>query len=231
MSAKKWFQEKWVNRVRQFGLRASLAQAVRAAVRPIWCMNRDLILAIPNHQPNQPEYTEIRKMTVQMVEKAAQKGELTQREENRLKRFLDQGCWGFLVDIDHRIAGYIFIQPEGIYPFVSSGKFLIPEGMMVLKNLLVFSEFRGRSFGKYLNQACIAAIPAGHTPIVFVMTENRIAIRNVKMFGFKEMLTVTRTTWFGRWTRQSVKVLCDCEISRKLIQGLESTSGNEEVGG
>jgi len=92
VSAKKWLQEKWVNRVRQFGLRVSLAQAARAAVRPIWRVNRYLFLAIPNHQPNQPEYPEIRKMTAQMVESAAQKGELAQREENRLKRFLDQGC-------------------------------------------------------------------------------------------------------------------------------------------
>ncbi len=229
MSAKKWLQDKWVNRVRQFGLRVSLAQAVRAAVRPVWCMNRDLILAIPNHQPNQPEYPEIQKMTVQMVEKAAQKGKLTQREENRLKRFLDQGCWGFLAEIENRFSGYIFIQPEGIYTFGNGGNFLIPEGMMVLKNLLVFPEFRGRSLGKYLNQACIAAIPAGHTPIIFVMTENRIAIRNVKMFGFKEMLIVTQTTWFKKWTRQTVKILHSGDISQKLMYGLQYTRNTEKV--
>jgi len=102
---------------------------------------------------------------------------------------------------------------------------------MVLKNLLVFPECRGRSLGKYLNQACIAAIPAGHTPIVFVMTENRIAIRNVKMFGFKEILIVTRTTWFKRWTRQTVKVLHDGDISQKLIHGLQYTRNTEKVNG
>lgn len=151
---------------------------------------------------------------------AHRRGELIDREEHRLKRFLDYGCYGFLAEINHRIAGYIFIQPEGIYPFCSGGTFLIPEGMMVLKNLLVFPEFRGRSLGRYLNQACIAAISAGHTPIVFVMPENRIAIRNLRMFGFEEMLTVTRMTWFRRWTTQRIKIIKDCEITQRLIVGL-----------
>jgi len=227
MSLVGWLQEKWVNRVRQFGFHTSLMQVICVVLRPVWRVNRDLILGVfPDHQQSPHNHPEIRDMTVEMVESAAQKGELTQRDVNRLKGFLDQGCRGFMAEIDHRIAGYIFIQPEGIYPFCRGGTFQIPEGMMVLKNLLVFPEFRGRSLGKKLNQACIATIPKDQTPIVFVMAENRFAIRNFKMFGFEEILTVTRITWLGRWTRQSVNVLYDCEISRKLIRGLEIGSEN-----
>ena len=229
MSPAKWLREKWVNRVRQFGLFASVAQVARAAVRPVYRVNRQLILAIPGHRPDPHEnFSEIRDMTLDAIESAAGRGELTEAQERSLKRFLSQGCRGFLAEVDGRLAGYAFIQSPDTYTFGSSGRLRIPTATMVLKNLLVFPDFRGQSLGKKLNQARIAAVPEGHTPVVFVMTENRFAIRNLKMFGFEEMLIVTRTTWFRRWSSQKVRVLCDCDISRRLIQGLKSADRSEE---
>jgi GNAT superfamily N-acetyltransferase len=147
-----------------------------------------------------------------------------------LKTFLAQGCRGFLAEVDGRLAGWALIQSTGTYPSGYGGRFQIPADMMVLKNLLVFPEFRGHSLGKKLNQTRIAAVPEGGTPVAFVIAENRIAIRNLKMFGFEEMLTVTRTTWFRRWTAQRVRVSCDCDISRRLIRGLEPAEQSEEAG-
>ena len=220
MKIVKWYQNKWANRVRQFGLPAALAQIGRSAVRPLFEIERELALVIPNHQPTPVYYPEIRPMTHEDVENIAKRGELSVPVRAALHRFLNEGCFGFFAEIDGRPAGYGFVQPSGIYNFGRNGCLYIPEGMMLLKNLFVFSDFRGHSLGKKLIQARIASIPAGQTPIVFVVPENRVNIRNLKMFGFQEILVVSRTTWFKRRTCQTVKVLGHEDKSRKLIARL-----------
>lgn len=221
MIAYQWFQEKWVHRVRQFGLRAACAQVARAALRPVFEVKRDLVMIIPNHQPRPVELPEIRPMAAEDVEAAAERGELDSRQRALLLGFLDEGSRGFLAEVDGRLAGYAFVQSAGVYQFAGSGRLRIPERVMVLKNLLVFPAFRGRSLGKRLNEARIAAIPAGATPAVFVMTENRVAIRNLTVFGFEETLIVRRATWFRRWTRQSAAVLRGGQACDSLLAGLD----------
>jgi len=220
MKIVKWYQDNWTNQVCQFGLSAALAQIGCAAVRPLFKIERKLVMVIPNHQPTPVYYPEIRPRTHEDVENTAKRGELSEPERARLHRFLNEGCFGFFAEIDGRLAGYGFLQPSGTYNFDGSGRLRIPAGMMILKNLLVFPDFRGHSLGKKLNQVRIASVPAGQTPTVFVIPENRFAIRNLKMLGFQEILAVTRTTWFKHWTRQTVKVLRDEDNSRKLIAAL-----------
>ena len=227
MSLSQWFRNKWVDRVRQFGLRVAYAQAIQAALRPIWQVNRYIVIAMPDHHPNQySQHAETKAATSAAIEAAAKRGDLNSRQYKQLQNFLADGCWGLMAEIKGRLAGYGFIQPTGEYPFCYSGRFRIPKGMMVLKNLLVFPDFRGFSIGKNLNQARLAAIPEGCVPIVFVIVENRYAIRNLKMFGFQEILIVRRTTWFRKWAKQSIRILNDCEIAHRLILGLEN---NEEL--
>ena len=63
-----WFRDRCLNRVRQFGIRASLAQVVRAVVRPVYRVNCDLVLAIADHRPDsRAEEPEIREMTIDEV--------------------------------------------------------------------------------------------------------------------------------------------------------------------
>lgn len=178
-------------------------------------------MIIPNHQPHRVELPGIRPIAAQDVEAATARGELDARQRALLLGFLGEGSRGFLAEVDGRFAGYAFVQPAGRYPFARTGRLEIPERMMVLKNLLVFPAFRGRSLGKGLNQVRIASIPAGWTPVAFVMTENRVAIRNLTVFGFEETLIVRRATWFRRWTRQSVAVLCSGQACDSLLAGLD----------
>lgn len=220
MSVALWFQDRWTNRVRQFGLRAALAQAARAAIRPVCDVKRYMVMAIREHRPEPVVFPEIRPVTVEDVDRAADRGELTERQRTLLSGFLAEGCSGFLAEVEGRLAGYGFVQPAGIYAWGGIGRFQAPDGMVILKNLLVFPGFRGHSLGKKLNETRIASIPSGRTPIVFVMTENRYAIRNLKMFGFEEMMIVTRRTWFKRWTWQTVLVLNDGAITERLLRGL-----------
>ena len=215
----KWYQGKW-SRIRQFGLPAALKLKGLAAVRPVLEIERELVMVIPNHQPTPICYPKIRPMTYEDVENIAKRGELSESQRAALYNFLDDGCLGFFAEIDGCPAGYGFVQTSGVYNFGRAGCLHIPEGMMVLKNLFVFQDFRGQSLGKKLIQACIASIPAGQTPTAFVMPENRVNIRNLKMFGFQEILAVRRTAWFKSRTRQTVEVLGDEDTSRKLIARL-----------
>jgi len=220
MKIVKRYLDKRISRVRQFGLPAVLKLKVLAAVRPVCEIEHELVMVIPNHQPTPVYYPEIRPMTREDVENIAKGGELSESERAAMHRFLNEGCLGFFAEIDGCPAGYGILQPSGVYNFGSNGCLHIPEGMMVLKNLFVFHDFRGESIGKKLIQVRIASIPAGQTPIAFVMPENRVNIRNLKMLGFQEILAVRRTTWFKRWTCQTVKVLGDEDTCRKLIARL-----------
>ena len=220
MKIVKRYLDKRISRVRQFGLPAVLKLKVLAAVRPVFEIERELVMVIPNHHPMPVSYPEIRPMTHEDVENIAKGEGLSESERAGLHKFLHEGCLGFFAEIDGCPSGYGFVQPYGVYNFGASGCLHVPEGMMVLKNLHVFQNFRGQSLGKKLIQACIASIPAGQTPTVFVVPENRASIRNLKMFGFQEILAVRRTTWFKRRTCQTVKVLGDEDVSRKLVARL-----------
>jgi len=220
MKIVKRYLDERISRVRQFGLPALLKLKVLAAVRPVFEIQRERVVVIPNHQPTPVYYPEIRPMTHEDVENTAKRGELRESERAALHRFLNEGCFGFLAEIDGCPAGYGILQPSGVYNFGISGCIHIPEGMMVLKNLFVFQNFRGQSIGKKLIQVCIASIPAGQTPIAFVVPENRVNIRNLEMLGFQKILAVRRTTWFKRWTCQTVTILGDEDMSRKLISRL-----------
>ena len=220
MKIVKRYLDQRISRTRQFGLPALLKLKVLSVVRPVFEIERELVMVIPNHQPTPVYYPEIRPMTHEDVENIAKRGELRESERAALHRFLNEGSFGVFAEIDGRPAGYGILQPSGVYNFGSSGCLHIPEGTMVLKNLFVFPDFRGQSLGKKLIQERIASIPAGQTPIAFVVPENRVNIRNLKMFGFQEIMVVRRTTWFKRRTCQTVKVLGDEDTCRKLIARL-----------
>jgi hypothetical protein len=225
-----WFREKWIDRVRQFGVVASLIQIMKIVIRPVYRNYGYFILAIRDRQPNLPTaYPEIGLMTAERVEHFMRQGAVTQRHERDIKKYLAQGCQGFIAEIDGRLAGYAFIQPAGECSYGYKGRFQIPSKMMLLRWLFVFSEFRGHSLGKKLNQVRIGAIPADQTPIVFVITENRYAIRNLKMYGFEEILKIQWTTWFKKWSAQRIKVLIESDISRRLIEGFTALNDKCKV--
>ena len=46
------------------------------------------------------------------------------------------------------------------------------------------------SLGKKINEARINNIPSSCIPCVFVISDNRYAIRNSKMYGFTDLLSV-----------------------------------------
>jgi len=141
-----------------------------------------------------------------------------------LSSFLDEGCRGICTEIDGKLAGYAWVQYEGEYNFGRLGRIIIPSGHVIFRNLFVFPEYRGNKLGPKLNAARLALIPAKHVPVVFIIPENRYAIRNWEKYGFERMLEITKSHWIGGRWRMQLKRLSDSLEANVLLKVLEETN-------
>ena len=83
--------------------------------------------------------------------------------------------------------------------------------------------------GKQINQARINFIPKTSYPLVFVMSENKYAIRNLKIFGFIECAIVNNMTIFNSYKRQQIKLIIkNNNIVDRIIKGIEKGSINND---
>ena len=148
---------------------------------------------------------------------------MTQRSK-LLIRFIDDGCQGICARVDDKLGGYAWIQTSGVYSFGRSGRLTIPKQMAFAKNLMVKPDFRGRKIGQKLNVARLALMPSDYIPIVFIIPENRYAIRNWKKYGFKRMVLVRRFCWFsGEWHMRITR-LSNNDVTDVLVKALEAGS-------
>ena len=92
----------------------------------------------------------------------------------------------------------------------------------MLKNLYVKPKYRGRSLGKLINEARINNIPESYIPCVFVLPENRYAIRNLKMYAFEECLKVSHITWFKTIKKTKIKKLKNNKTAQLLLNGFRN---------
>lgn len=208
---------------KQFGLKNALKRVFKSAFRPIITSNTDLILIIKQKKSNTSGLKDknIEGLSFEMLKELKENNTIKEDIYFKFKNFLDNKCKGFVCLLNQEIAGYAFLQYSGTYRFGSKGVFQVPDMMVLLKNLLVFPEYRGYSIGKYLNQKRIASVPNDKYPLVFVKADNRFAIRNLKMFGFEEKLKVRIITWFGKWSFQKITLLGKPDtITDEIIKGL-----------
>jgi hypothetical protein len=226
MSLKSYLREKGPDRFKQFGPKVALKQIMSAVVRRVYEKNEDLILAVIGHKPEQFDKPEIMPLTTSMINDAEEKWGLSKEKTKSLRSLLTKDCIAFIAERGGQLAAHAFVQVSGVYPFArGGGRFRIPQNTAVLKNLLVLSQFRGTSIGKDLNLKRLSAIPEGVTPLAFVIPDNRYAIRNLKMFGFTEILKVKRITWLSRFTRQTTTIIKDIPITHSVISAMSAISG------
>jgi len=155
-------------------------------------------------------------LNTEYIRQTGEKGYLTGKKCDQLLDFIGSGDQGLVLECDSRIGGYVWQQFCGDYSFGDGGKMAVPPNFVVIKNLYVFRQFRGRGFAKRLNTATLGVVAAGIIPIVFVMTENRYAIRSYESLGFREMIMVSRKVLFGRFCRTKIKKLSSHPIAEQL---------------
>ena len=93
----------------------------------------------------------------------------------------------FIYKEEDTVKGYAFIQSSGKYKFSKNVRMSICNDMYMLKNLFVYSEFRGERIGLKLNQARVAYAKQRPNVFVLVLKENRTAIRNIEKVGFEKV--------------------------------------------
>lgn len=211
------------SRIRQFGLYSASVQIVRAMLRLVYRVELNIVFVIPEFST--PAFNDpcIVPMTRERIQKAANAGGLKENEIQLLAGFLAEGCHGICAEINGKLAGYAWIQFEGEYRFGRTGQMIIPPNYAMVKNLLVFPEYRGCKLGQKLNVARLAQIPSGHIPVAFIIPENRFSIRNWEKYGFQRVLQVKRWSWFrGPW-RMHIERLANVpevvELEKALKEG------------
>ena len=214
------------NRVRQFGLPSAAAQIGRAAMRPLAQTFRDLVFIIPDFRGYEFHDPCISPLTAERLERAAAAGELDESQARLLRGFIAEGSQGLCAEVDGRLAGYAWVQFAGEYRFGPSGRLLVPPKHANVKNLMVLPAYRGCKLGQKLNAARLAMIPAGKIPVVFIIPENRYAIRNWETLGFQRVLQVRQARWIRGRVRTSVSWLDRRDEAEALYRALvESNRG------
>ena len=141
--------------------------------------------------------------------------------KRQLESFIPNNAYAVIVRIEKSIAGWGFVQKAGLSKY-GGGDYIIQENTYLLKNLFVLPEYRGQSIGKAINMERINTIPNGVTPIVFVLTSNRFAIRNLEMFGFSKCVLIKDYLFFGRIHKRVIKKLNSGNIVDSIISGFST---------
>ena len=208
------------DRIRQFGYLSTLKTVFKTLLRPIFIISQFQILIIKNHKCTAVNCS-VGLITSEKLNQWNEKNEIDGVEYERFSKFIKNNCIGYYIEIENELAAWGFVQTIGTYKY-GSYFYDLPENVHMLKNLYVKPNFRGLSLGKKINEARINAIPEGFIPIVFVIPENKYAIRNLKLYGFQEQLKISHTSWFKKYTYTSLELIQDTKLNKIIIKGFKT---------
>ena len=121
-----------------------------------------------------------------------------------IKRGLTQDEIAFVYQTEGVIKGYALIQKSGRYPFSRGASFYLEEDMFMLKNLFVYSAFRGERIGLKLNQARVSYALQRPNVLVLVLKENKTAIKNIEKVGFEKVALFSLKVFLNMITRTKI---------------------------
>lgn len=213
------FLWKLKNRVKQYGFYQIIKKHLfLKLVSPVYkLVKSNLVLVIPNHQEFDVNTTKVIDVNKNDLESYLIEEIFDKDFYKFCAKFIDTGSRCYLIIEKKQLAAWGFVQYEGAYNF-GRKTFNIPKNVEVLKNLYVNPEFRGKSFGKLINQVRINSIPENKIPCVFVIPENRYAIRNLEMFGFQKLLKVSYVMWFKIKQAKKLKVFINDDKFNGIIE-------------
>ena len=207
-------------RIKQYGLKTFVRRyVISKPIEPFYKNYKNLVLAIPEHV-SQPIDSRVQLLSQKKLKDWKISGIVNNIDYNRYGFFLQTHCIGYYIEIENDLAAIGFVQTKGTYKY---GKYSyeLPEKIHMLKNLYVKPEYRGKSLGKLINVARINSIPDSFIPCVFVLPENRYAVRNLKMFGFENCVQILHTTWLNKYHKRRIKVLGDKDLAQLIISGFK----------
>jgi N-acetylglutamate synthase-like GNAT family acetyltransferase len=214
-----------INRIKQFGFKTTLVQILKFLFRPIYRNESEIVLArlVHNNYTNNQVDKDINVGIINQkhIEYIKRMNLISTEHIELFEKFISQSDYGIIVDIDSKVAGYAFIQKDGIYTFSRSrGAINISNKVMVIKNLFVFPEYRGKSIGNQLVRVCIDKIPNSVVPISFVLSENIPSLRIFRRLNFDEILKITITEYLGYWKKVKYKIIVECDTADLVIRNI-----------
>jgi GNAT superfamily N-acetyltransferase len=199
-------QRQFINRLRQYGLSATICQINKYLFRSLYKTHTDYIIILPSFSGKfLPHNEKIRSISYVLVEDAFSRGTIPLATAELLLSFLNEGSKGVCAVIDNELAGYAWIQESGIYHFGKAGIFTIPPGYAILKNLYVLPKYRGRKLGLSLNRHRLSIIAPQYTPIGFVIPD----------------AFIKQWCWFNRKWHIRIKTLCNHDNLQAIIAAID----------
>lgn len=215
-----FLKDKILNRFKQYGIFSAIKQIVKAMLRPFYRSSSDYIFILPDFNGHELKDITLGKVSVRRIKQGIAEGRLQPNEAETFLDFIESGCKGIYIEFQGVIAGYAWLRFSGVYSFGNTGKLIINDSFVIIKNVFVFPEFRGMGLNRKLNAGCLALIPKGKIPVIFIIPENRFAIRNSEIFGFQKVLLIKRWKWFFSSWKMRINRLSDIEHAKVLEKAL-----------
>lgn len=210
-----------VNKYKQFGLLYLVKAALNRLISPVFKSSAFYILAVEHHHPQKHSNASIQVFTKSNIESIESgRFEVPAELKRQISKFIEHSTLVVYLD-QASVWGWGFVQSSGIALYARY-EYQIPERGMLLKNLFVLPEHRGKSIGKVINKERLNCIPKDKTPLVFVVVSNKYAIRNLKMYGFEIQLRVDDFLWFNRFHSRKVQALRKGALTTLIKSGFEN---------
>lgn len=207
-------------RIQLYGTTTTAKIAVKTLFRPFVKISEFEVLIIENHRCNEDKKV-VKSMTLDKLNYWKDRGEIDTLEYDRFYQFINTDCSGYYIEVNGNLAAWGFVQNKGTYKY-GTYFFDLPKDVYILKNLFVKSNYRGISLGKELNNARINDIPDGCIPCVFVLPENRYALRNLELYGFKKTLKIRHISVFKYVIKSKIDMFNTGEINCMLVKGFQT---------
>jgi hypothetical protein len=205
---------------KQFGVKGIIERVFNKLISPLYKSTEVIVLFISKERESETD-SSVKLMTNEKVTEWLRNNYINDSEAKKFINFLASECIGYYIEINNELAAWGFVQVKGKYQY---GQYIyeLPNRVHMLKNLFVKPNYRGMSLGKKINEARINAIPEGCIPCVFVIPENKYAIRNLKLYGFQENLKISHTSWFKKYTYTSLELIQDTKLNEIIIKGFKT---------
>lgn len=209
-----------LNKVKQYGIFHFLRRALLSFVKGMAKFEKHIVFEIPGFAGGIDFKDKVMLINEKKVQSLLDQNAIESEDATRFLNFISRGELGIGVVEDGVLAGSSWMQVDGFYEFGHGHFMKIPAGVVVMKNLFVSPKYRGRSIGKTLNRARLEFVPVGFVPVVFIVYDNKYAIRNWQDMGFVPTLSVSFFSLMGKYRKITVKQICETPYTSGLKESI-----------